>query len=169
MFSTSEGQNGLCVAVRLLYQVTEARGSPKSYLKIQYYRNYPNLEFFYLVIQVKSREKKDIFGLPRASVTWYSKLTSTQRPFWPSEVLNISKLNHAFEITATLTVFSHIWVGRRWCQLMGPFTDHKKKKSWHPKIDNWSIFYYNNIFTCWALYEPCIQIICKTCQQLVFI
>ena len=55
---------------------------PQSYLKYQYSCIYPNLECSYLVIQVGSRGMNDIFGLPRAFVTWDSKLTSTKRPFW---------------------------------------------------------------------------------------
>ena len=55
---------------------------PQSYLKYQYSCIYPNLECSYLVIQVGSRGMNDIFGLPRAFVTWDSKLTSPKRPFW---------------------------------------------------------------------------------------
>ena len=40
--------------------------------------NNPNLECFYLAIQVGLNDMKDIFGLPGTLVTWESKLTSTQ-------------------------------------------------------------------------------------------
>ena len=42
----------------------------------------PNLECFYLVIQVRSIDMNDIFGLTGTFVTWVSKLTSPQKPFW---------------------------------------------------------------------------------------
>ena len=51
---------------------------PPSYLNIQYSWNTPNLECFYLVIQVGSSDMNDSFWLPRAFVTGGSKMTSTQ-------------------------------------------------------------------------------------------
>ena len=51
---------------------------PQSKLKIQYSWNNP----FYLVIQVGSIGMNNVFGLPPTILTWYSKLTSLQEPFW---------------------------------------------------------------------------------------
>ena len=55
---------------------------PQSYLTIQYSWNNPNQECFYLVIQVGSTHINNISGLTPTVVTWDSKLTRTQRPFW---------------------------------------------------------------------------------------
>ena len=55
---------------------------PQSYLNIQYSWNNPSLECFYLVIQVGSTNMNDFFGLAGPFVTWDSKITFTQKPFW---------------------------------------------------------------------------------------
>ena len=73
---------GLCEYTfkRGCYKCQKYVNDPKYYLKIQYSWNYPNLECFFLGIQVRSRGMNDMFGLPRAFCD--SKLISTQRPFW---------------------------------------------------------------------------------------
>ena len=54
---------------------------PQSYLKIKYSWNHPNLDYFYLVIQVRSSGMNEIFGLAWTFVTWDGKQTSVQKPF----------------------------------------------------------------------------------------
>ena len=54
---------------------------PQSYLKIQYSWNNPNLECFYMVIQVRLTDMNEIVGLTPTCLTWDTKLTSTQIPF----------------------------------------------------------------------------------------
>ena len=55
---------------------------PQSYLNIQYSWNNPNLECFYMVIQVGSTHINNISGLAATVLTWDSKLTPTQIPYW---------------------------------------------------------------------------------------
>ena len=52
---------------------------------IQYAANHPNLECFYLVIQVRSSGMNNIFELARSFVTWDSKQTSLEKPLWLHE------------------------------------------------------------------------------------
>ena len=79
---------------------------PQSYLKIQYSWNHPNLECFYLVIQVRSSGMNDIFGLAGTFVTWDSKQTSLEKSFWlqeGAEKKNNKNIDHGFDISPTLT------------------------------------------------------------------
>ena len=63
----------------------------------------PNLECFYLVIQGGSIGMNNVFELPPKFVTWDSKLTSTQRPFWEYQSAKIG-----FKFSPILTDLCHI-------------------------------------------------------------
>ena len=61
---------------------------PQSYLKFLFSCNNPHLECFYLSIKVGSADMNNVFWLPSTFVTWDSKVTSTQRPFWEHQSTN---------------------------------------------------------------------------------
>ena len=67
------------------------------------------LDCFYLVIQVGSMYLNDSFGLPRAFVTWSSKVTSPLNPFsWHGGAGNKKDIYHGLERSPTLTDLCHI-------------------------------------------------------------
>ena len=53
---------------------------PQSFLNIP---GNPNLECFYLVIQVRPNDLNNSFGQARDFLTWNSKLNSTLKLIWP--------------------------------------------------------------------------------------
>ena len=63
----------------------------------------PNLECFYLVVQGGSTGMNNVFELPPKFVTWDSKLTSMQRPFWEPQSAKIG-----FKFSPILTDLCHI-------------------------------------------------------------
>ena len=79
--------------------------------KFLYPWNSPNLECFYLVIQVGSTGMNNDFRLPPTVVTWNSKLTSLTGPFWAYQGDDLKKkLWPLFKISRILADLCHIYI-----------------------------------------------------------
>ena len=78
--------------------------------------DYPNLDCFYLVIQVGSMYLNNSFGLPQAFVTWRSKLTSPLKPFWSQGgAENFKNIPWFRDIPPTLTDLCHMGIVQKGC------------------------------------------------------